>query len=182
MMDADDIAHPERLAKQVAYLRAHPKIALVGAWTRFFDENTHEILYRFHPPCEPAEIRDALFINSCIMHPTWMVRTEALRRTGLYSYDYPAAEDYEMLRRMSKTFDLANIPEFLLEYSVSMAGVSMKKRRRQLYDRVRIQAKYFDPWRLKAWLGIVRTLILFAVPLSIVSAYRSEQNMRVQPS
>jgi glycosyltransferase involved in cell wall biosynthesis len=182
MMDADDISHPERLEKQVAYLRAHPEIALVGAWARFFDENTREVVYHFRPPSEPGGIRDALFSNNCIMHPTWMVRAEALRRSGLYSYDYPAAEDYELLRRMSKTYDFANIPEFLLEYSVSMAGVLMKNRRRQLYDRMRIQAKYFDPARLKSWRGIARTLILFAVPFSVLSAYRSEQDLRVQPS
>jgi glycosyltransferase involved in cell wall biosynthesis len=182
MMDADDISHPERLAKQVAYLAAHPDIALVGAWARFFDENTHEVIYHFRPPCESAEIRDALFLNSCIMHPTWMMRTQALRETGLYSNSYPAAEDYELLRRMSKRFALANLPEFLLEYSVSMSGISMKNRRRQLLDRLRIQGKYFDPRHAKAWLGMSRTLAMFAVPRGLLSAYRADQNLRVQPS
>jgi glycosyltransferase involved in cell wall biosynthesis len=182
MMDADDICHPERLARQMAYLCAHPGIALVGAWVRFFDENTHEVVYHFCPPCDPEGIRDALFSNSCIMHPTWMVRREALRCTGPYSCDYPAAEDYEFERRMAKTFELANIPEFLLDYSVSMGGVSLKNRRRQLYDRLRIQAMYFDPRRLLAWRGVARTLILFAVPFGVLSAYRAERNLRVQPS
>jgi glycosyltransferase involved in cell wall biosynthesis len=182
MMDADDISHPERLAKQAAFLRNHPDIALIGAWARFFDEDTHEVVYHFRPACEPSEIRQALFLNSCIMHPTWMVRTDALRAYGLYSPSYPAAEDYELLRRLSKRFDLANLPEFLLEYSVSMTGVSMKNRRRQLFDRLRIQGKYFDPWQVKAWLGMARTLAMFAVPRSLLSAYRAEQDLRVQPS
>jgi hypothetical protein len=179
MMDADDISHPERLAKQVAFLKAHPDIALVGAWARFFDENTRDVVYHFRPPCDSRDIRDALFVNSYIMHPTWTVRSQALRDAGLYSNAYPAAEDYELLRRMSKTFELANLPEFLLEYSVSMSGISVKKRRRQLFDRLRIQAKYFDPWRAKAWYGVARTLALFAVPWSVLSAYR-RRKMRVQ--
>ena len=68
MMDADDISHPERLAKQVAFLKTHPDIGLVGAWARFFDENTREVVYHFRPPCEPREICDALFFTaaSCI--------------------------------------------------------------------------------------------------------------------
>jgi glycosyltransferase involved in cell wall biosynthesis len=182
MMDADDISHPDRLTKQVAFLKAHPNVALVGAWARFFDENTHEVVFHFRPPCDFRDIRDALFFNSCVMHPTWMVRTQALRDAGLYSYDYPAAEDYELLRRMSRTSELANLPEYLLEYSVSMSGVSMKNRRRQLLDRLHIQLKYFDPWEVKAWLGVARTLAMFAVPRSVLSAYRAEQNLRVQPS
>ena len=182
MMDADDVCHSERLAKQAAFLSANPDVALVGAWARFFDETTHEIVYHFRPPCDARDIREALFLNSCIMHPTWMVRTRALREAGLYSHDYPAAEDYELLRRMSKSFELANLPEFLLDYSVSMAGVSMKNRRRQLTDRARIQWKYFDATRPKAWFGLARTLALFAVPVSVLTAYRAEQNLRVQPS
>jgi glycosyltransferase involved in cell wall biosynthesis len=182
MMDADDISHPERLAKQVAFLKAHPDVALVGAWARFFDENSHEVTFQFRPPCESQGIRDALFFNSCIMHPTWMVRTQALRDAGLYSHAYPAAEDYELLRRMSKTFALANLPEFLLEYSDSQSGISVKNRRRQLIDRLRIQGKYFDPWQAKAWLGVARTLALFALPRRVLKAYRTEKNLRVQPS
>ncbi len=182
MMDADDISHPDRLAKQAAFLRARPDIALVGAWARFFDENTREVVYHFRPPCDSRDIREALFLNSCIMHPTWMMRTQALRDCGLYSTGYPAAEDYELLRRLSKRFDLANLPEFLLEYSISMSGISMKNRRRQLLDRLRIQAKYFDPTHAKAWLGVARTLAMFVVPRSVVSAYRADQNLRVQPS
>jgi hypothetical protein len=51
-----------------------------------------------------------------------------------------------------------------------------------LLDRLRIQGKYFDPWRAKAWLGVARTLAMFAVPRGVLSAYRAEQNLRVQPS
>jgi glycosyltransferase involved in cell wall biosynthesis len=182
MMDADDISHPERLARQIAFLRSHRDVAVVGAWARFFDENTHEVVYHFRPPCESREIREALFLNSCMMHPTWMMRTQALRDCGLYSTAYPAAEDYELLRRISQRYDLANLPELLLEYSLSMSGISLKNRRRQLLDRLRIQAKYFDPSQAKAWLGVARTLAMFAVPRSVVSAYRADQNLRVQPS
>jgi hypothetical protein len=92
------------------------------------------------------------------MHPTWMIGTQALRDRGLYSTAYPAAEDYERLRRMSKSFYLANLPEFLLEYSISTLSISMKSRCRQLSDRLPIQAKYFDPYQAKAWLGVARTL------------------------
>jgi glycosyltransferase involved in cell wall biosynthesis len=179
MMDADDISHPERLAKQMAFLKAHPDIALVGAWARFFDENTHEEVYQFRPPCSSRDIRNALFFNSYIMHPTWMVRSQALRDAGPYSNAYPAAEDYELLRRMSKTSEFANLPEFLLEYSISMSGISMNNRRRQLFDRLRIQGKYFEPWQARAWLGVARTLAMFAVPRTVLSAYRRNRT-RVQ--
>jgi glycosyltransferase involved in cell wall biosynthesis len=172
MMDADDVSMPRRLAKQVAFLRANPDVALVGSWARYVEEKTRHVVFRCCPPCDPKGIRDALFLNNCMIHPTWMVRTQALRVAGLYSSEFPAAEDYELLRRMSTQFEFANLPECLLDYSISMSGVSMTRRRRQLFDRLRIQAMYFDPWQMNAWIGMARTLVLFAVPRPVVNAYR----------
>jgi len=182
MMDADDVSLYGRLTKQVSFLRAHPDVALVGTWARYVNEDTRELVFRFCPPCDARGIRDALFLNNCMVHPTWMIRTEALRLAGLYSQEFPAAEDYEMLRRIAARFELANLPECLLDYSISMSGVSMSRRRRQLFDRLRIQAKYFDPWRLNAWLGMARTLALFAVPRSVLAAYRVDRGLRLQHS
>jgi len=178
MMDADDICVSGRLAKQVCFLKENPDVGLVGSWARFVDENTREVAFHFRPPCKAQDIHNALFLNNCIMHPTWMVRTEVLRASGLYSTEFPAAEDYELLRRMAGRFKFENLPEFLLDYTISMSGVSVSRRRRQLLDRLRIQAKYFDPRRPNAWLGILRTVALFALPRSFVAAYRYELNWR----
>jgi glycosyltransferase involved in cell wall biosynthesis len=172
MMDADDVATSQRLHKQASFLRANPDVALVGSWARYVDENTREVVWRCCPPCDAEGIREALFLNNCIIHPTWMVRAQALRAAGPYSSEFPAAEDYELLRRMSAQFAFANLPECLLDYSISMSGVSVTRRRRQLFDRLRIQARYFDPWRVNAWVGMVRTLALFIVPRAALTAYR----------
>ena len=68
-----------------------------------------------------------------------MMRTDALVRLGFYSADYPAAEDYELLRRISTKFDLANLPEYLVDFRISRNGISVQRRKRQLFDRLRIQ-------------------------------------------
>ena len=182
MMDADDMCVAGRLAKQVFFLKQNPDVALVGSWARYIDENTREVVFHFRPPCTAKDIHNALFLNSCIVHPTWMVRTKALRASGPYSNEYPAAEDYELLRRMSARFKLANLPEYLLDYTISMSGVSMSKRHRQLVDRLRIQARYFDPWQRNAWVGILRTLALFALPRKLLVAYRAEHGWRLRHS
>jgi len=182
MMDADDVCVAGRLAKQAAFLEQNPDVALVGTWARYIDETTRKVVFHFRAPCKANDIENALFLNNCIVHPTWMVRTDALRASGLYSHEYPAAEDYELLRRMAMRFKLANLPEFLLDYTISMSGVSMRRRRRQLFDRLRIQAKYFDPWRPNAWLGMLRTLALFAFPRKLIAVYRAEIGLRFQHS
>jgi len=111
-----------------------------------------------------------------------MVRAQALRESGLYDPRYPLGEDYELLRRMADRFAFANLPEILVDYTISMSVLSMQKRRAQLLDRLRIQLKYFDARRLSAWLGVARTLLLFGVPRKVLAAYRAEMGLRFQHS
>jgi glycosyltransferase involved in cell wall biosynthesis len=182
IMDADDVAHPERLAKQVAFLDRHPDVGAVGTWARFFDEASGETLFVQKPPKTPDGVRKAMFFNSGLVHPSVLMRTAAIRAVGAYSENYPAAEDYELLRRIATRFDLANIPECLLDYRVSSRGVSVSKRRRQLFDRLRIQLKYFDAFEWRAWAGILQTLLLFVVPIDLLTAYKAERIWRMRPS
>jgi len=182
VQDSDDVSDPYRLAKQTAFLKSHPEVALLGSWARYIDEDTREVVFPFCPPCDPAAIRAALYVNNCIVHSSWMVRARAFRAAGVYSENYPLGEDYELLRRMADQFDFANLPEYLVDYTISMGGLSMRKRRKQLYDRLRIQLRYFNARRSVAWFGVLRTLLLFAVPLGVLAAYRAEHGLRLQHS
>jgi glycosyltransferase involved in cell wall biosynthesis len=164
IMDADDVSYPERIEKQVAYLAAHPNIALVGCWERVIDENGAFVSY-VALPCDPQEIRNNLFVKMFVSHPTWMLRTSVLREVGEYSLKYYAAEDYELLRRIAQRYDVANIPEYLIDYRISPGGMTASNRRRQLLDRLRIQLKYFEPFNRHAWIGVARTLALMAIPV-----------------
>ena len=164
IMDADDISYPDRIEKQVGYLAAHPHIGLVGCWERVVDDKGSFISY-VALPCDPQEIRNNLFVKMFVSHPTWMVRTSALREVGGYSLKYYAAEDYELLRRIAARYDVANIPEYLIDYRISPGGMTASNRRRQLMDRLRIQLKYFELFNRHAWIGIARTIALMLVPV-----------------
>jgi glycosyltransferase involved in cell wall biosynthesis len=172
IMDADDLCYPDRLAKQIAYLDAHPKVGVLGSWARFVTESGEPVLY-FRPPTDPDTLRRVLFLNSNVSHSTCVFRTEALRRVGVFSDRYPAAEDYELVRRIATRFDIANLPEFLLDYRISPGGISVRRRRRQLFDRLRIQLKYFRPLQWRAWVGIGKTMLLFILPAALVTQIKS---------
>lgn len=172
IFDADDITTPQRFAKQVAFLDANPNVAAVGTWERFIDDVTGETVFHHTPPCEPDAVREAMFTNCALAHTSVMIRVSALAEVGLYRPEYPAAEDYELLRRLATKFDLANLPEYLVDYRVSKAGVSITRRRRQLFDRLRIQLTYFAPLNWRAWAGLGNTLVLFVVPRPLVTAFK----------
>jgi glycosyltransferase involved in cell wall biosynthesis len=113
-MDADDVAYPERLERQVEYLERHPEIDLLGCGMLVFKGDgvavgrrlvveTHEEICR-----RPA---DGFYIG----HPTWMGRTPWFRA---HPYDAKAirTEDQVLLLRSYSTSCFACLPEILCGY------------------------------------------------------------------
>ena len=77
-IDAGDLALPGRLAKQRAYLDAHPEVAALGTWVDVVSM-TGAHLFSLKPPTEPATIRRRRFYRSCFVHPAMMLRTDSGR-------------------------------------------------------------------------------------------------------
>jgi len=166
VMDADDVAHPERLARQVEFLETYPQIGLVGSWVRLINENG-DVLGQSQLPCTPQDIRERLPIRMCMSHPTWLARAEVFATVGAYSRAYAVAEDYEILRRIAAHYEVACLPAYLLDYRLSSGGITSKRRNRELMNRVRIQLQYFKPDDWRCWLGILRTLALMVVRVQV---------------
>lgn len=173
-MDTDDIAHPLRLEKQRQYMEQHPEIALVGTWARFFDENTGATTLYYTPPTTPEGIRRKLPFNSQVLHPSWFVRSDVFRQEGGYAAVESAAEDYHWLYRISARNRFANIPEYLIDYRVSSQGISEAKRKRQLINRLKTQLEFFTLSSLACWLGVMKTLLLFAVPHRALKSFKTK--------
>lgn len=127
-MDADDIAFPDRLKRQVEFLAAHPDIDLCGTSMVVFAKN--KLQYGVHPPLDHGTISKSPYKAIALMHPTWMGRTEWFRR---WRYFEPApgvasfhlAEDQELLLRSFTESTFANLPDVLLGYRIE--NESLKK-------------------------------------------------------
>jgi glycosyltransferase involved in cell wall biosynthesis len=114
-MDADDIAAPERLARQAATLDASPDVAALGSACRVVDRNGAVLRHRY-PPTDAAEIRRALLIGNCMIHPTIMLRRAAVLQAGGYHPAFLLCEDFDLWLRLAEHHDLLNLPEPLLDY------------------------------------------------------------------
>lgn len=107
-MDADDIALPARLERQVRFLEANPDIAICGTCVEIFVDDGasgarpaggNRRYQQWVNACRsPAAIRRELYIECPIPNPTAMFRRQALTILGGYADpDWP--EDYDLYLR-----------------------------------------------------------------------------------
>jgi glycosyltransferase involved in cell wall biosynthesis len=112
-MDADDLMHPERLARQVAWFDAHPETDALGTGIYAMDAGGALHGQRWSDPL-PATVAEVLG-RELFAHPTVMFRT-AFARANPYDPAYPRAEDLALWCRIRPTARLAVLPEPLLFY------------------------------------------------------------------
>ena len=124
-MDADDVALPERLGKQVEFLQTHPEISCVGSDFIWLGNPNEKSWVNYFTP---NEIKVALLFGCPLCHPTVMFRMEDIRRYSLsYSSDYLHAEDYAFWVEISQNLQIANLTETLLQYRKHAGQISKLK-------------------------------------------------------
>lgn len=123
--DADDVSRPERLARQVAYLDAHPRCGLLGTWSVIQEDRVLTTRQHRHP-CSNGELQLRLLFDSFFVHSTVMMRRAALDRAGLYPTDPERnpPEDFDLWLRIAREHALANLPEPLLVYREVPGSIS----------------------------------------------------------
>lgn len=115
IMNADDLALPQRLACQVAFLEAHPAVAAVGGQTRCFIAD-REPGPATALPTTPAGVHALLATTSPLAHPAVMLRRQAALDVGGYRAELEPAEDYDLWLRLAERHELANLPDVVLHY------------------------------------------------------------------
>lgn len=114
-MDGDDLCHPTRLARQVAYLDAHPDINVVGSFMQNFGASTY--LNRY--PVAPADAQVLTLFTLPTGNPSAMLRASLFREQGLrYDATLRQTEDYDFCARYIRQLRIATIPEPLVRYRV----------------------------------------------------------------
>jgi len=136
-MDADDVAHPERLGLQVELMEERPDIAACGTGVRYVPrEGIGSGLLRYEEWLNglqsPEDVRRDLFVECPVAHPTLMIRARALEGLGGYR-DEGWPEDYDLLMRLHAAgMRAANVGRTLLDWR---RGEDRLSRRSSAYSR-----------------------------------------------
>ena len=172
-LDADDLALPERLERQLAFLSAHPDVGLCGTAARALDAAGREVAI-LRPPADDAGIRRALIRRNPFVHSSVVMRRAAVEQAGGYDEAFPVAQDYDLWMRMSRVTRMANLPEPLVVYRLRPGRVSetrhAERLRAEAYVRWReVRSGVYPPW---CALFVLRPLLAQAVPRAARRAFR----------
>jgi glycosyltransferase involved in cell wall biosynthesis len=121
-MDADDVSHHERLARQVVFMKTHPQIGVLGARTTFVSSAAESrgmqaFVERQNAILTPHQHYLRRFVDAPLAHPTAMFRRELIDGYGGYDTG-PMPEDHELwLRWMHHGVRFAKLPEELLTWN-----------------------------------------------------------------
>ena len=123
-IDADDIAYPERIEIQLAYLRANPEVVAVGAKMRHVDIDGVPLgsIAEIGSP-DLADPSWVPCIEPYLIHPVMTARRSAIDAAGGYRQVY-YAEDTDLYWRLRDHGRLYNMPELLGDYRFHDGSVS----------------------------------------------------------
>lgn len=160
-MDADDLCHPERIERQVAYLRQHPEIDALSTSLGVLDRRGEVAGWRLAPVNHEAICRNPL-AGFGFVHGAMLARAEWARQQH-YRENNHRCEDWELLMNVCGHSKLANLTDCLyfyrefdsfslVNYARSKAGqVFAEMRHGQAYSR---RSRFLSAMRHFSHVGI----------------------------
>lgn len=167
-MDADDIALPDRLQKQVAFLEANPNIDMAGGAINEIDEEGKDRGKVTRYPCEPDACRAFFAKRNPVAHPTVMFRRSFFEKAGWeYPTDYVRNEDTRMWHEGYKHgCVIANLSDVLINFRMSD---NMFKQRRNGHDFAKSQLKLRKRIAKDLGYGFMAYVYAYAMYLLMIS-------------
>ncbi len=177
VMDSDDTNKPNRISKQLHFLKENPEVALMGAWADYYT-SSGEFIFTLKHPTTDKEIKKQMYLNSMFVHPSVIYKREVVENIGGYieKYKKGGVEDYGFLFKAVKNYTVANYPEVLVNYTINENGLSSKQRFWQVFGRIRIIMDnfYFGIYPIY---GIIRNSILLIAPRNLGIKLRKMLNI-----
>ena len=179
VFDHDDICRPERFAKEVAYLDAHPECGVVGGWTK--PTNGTPNVY----PESDHTIKLAMMEGASVWHPASMIRRSALDAAKVrYEAEFTPVEDYMLWMRLLPHTVFHNLQEVVLDYRWHANNTSVVRKREldAQAARVKAWAKVHEPelyaeYELRR--ETMRRVRLFGIPVLKITTSGRETEIRL---
>ena len=139
VMDADDVAYPNRFDVQFHYMESHPDVYAIGTQ---YDFSLSGKDMKKELPLSYEDLQIALLTDNYILHPSLMICTEVLRKMGGYDEKYVYSSDYDLLSRLALFGSIENLPDILMMHRLHDSQISRLYLKEQKGHADEIRKKY----------------------------------------
>lgn len=123
MLDADDVAHPEKFEKQIAFLAQNKDFGMVGAWAKFIDEEGKRLPGGWKLKAKPEMIPSIMLFKNYFLQSAVLYRKECIEKFS-FREGFDILEDYLIWLEILREHKAWNLPEYLIDYRLHPGGVT----------------------------------------------------------
>lgn len=129
-IDADDVALPNRLERQLAFIAEHPRVKLTSCLAYYINERGERKGRTVLDLTTEEKFREYMASNEVIglLHPCVLMHKDVVREAGGYREEFKGTNDIDLWNRISERGHLILVqPEYLMEYRIHSASISVGK-------------------------------------------------------
>jgi GT2 family glycosyltransferase len=145
-LDHDDLSHPDRLARQSAYLDENPDVVLIGTEVRIAADG--DLTVPDHPTVgDKLALHWLLLCDNPLTWSSVMLRTDAVRQLGAFMRpEYEYADDFDLYHRLLAVGGVARLADVLTTYHYHSANASHANTARLNRNAARVLEAAYIGW------------------------------------
>ena len=164
-MDADDIAHIDRLQKEVEFLNQNPAVGVLGTGYEVILENGGREKPNVPLLIKHEEIKKALPEFNPFFHGSTIIRKKLLDQVGGYDENFLLAQDYDLWFRLSKLTRFSNLNEVLMLRHEDVKTIQKEKRQNWFGVKARLKAIREGNSSILNFIYIARPFFVMIMPI-----------------
>jgi len=181
MLDADDVAEPERIGAQVRRLADEPGLAVLGSAIQLVDADERPIAMRRYPLAH-ADVVAAMPRENPLAQSAVLARRDALLACGGYRFAIDnTGEDYELWSRLARAGGrFANLAAPLVRHRIHAGASKAQRVRALLRSTIAVKRQH---WSARMGLGDrlrmhAEAALLLAPPALVMRMFLARQRTR----
>lgn len=160
-LDADDLAHPDRLQYQVDFMQSNLPVGCLGTGGYLIDINNN-VVGQMNQHEVSLDIRSEFLTSNALVHSSVMYRRDLFNEVGGYNPIMTRMQDYDLFLRMAQVSNLAITNELLCAYRTHPGQHSRKTspfkrytfeilKQRTLLSKVLHSSYFGQSWKNLKW-------------------------------
>lgn len=143
ILDSDDLWVPEKLEKQLLFLKQNPDYGICGTNAIRKYANGKEEIWKYPSSHEAIKVR--LFWGSAIIHSSLIIKKSIIKNNNIsYSNSLKQAEDFDLIRKIVAVSKAKNINKELVIYNIHKEQITVVENEEQINDALAVVSLYLN--------------------------------------